>query len=131
MWPEAQTAAYIVERVTRLESAKREYASTGAVSIDCSPQETWNDGPSYAVMKRGNKRAVKVSGLESIADAEASIASHAKPEGRYAETRPGRKMNRCHSRNGKSYCILASNGRCPQFRRFMETVAAERDGDQW
>lgn len=131
LWTESQTATYIASRVRGLEAAHAEYRDHGAVTVPCTPEQTWDDGPSYAVMKRGQKRAVKVTGLTSLTDATEWIAQQKDPAKLYAETRPGRKMNKCRSRNGQSYCLLASNGRCPQFRAYVESVTLERDGEAW
>lgn len=60
----------------------------------CTPEERFNDGDKFAVMKKGNKKALRL--LDSEEEADAWIAKNGK--GDYIECRPGRDK-KC-----ESYC---------------------------
>ena len=87
VWPEAQTEAYVRERV-RLHQA----AELAPEPPPCSAEERWQRSTTYAVMRRGRKSAIRV-----LEDPEAA-AQRAEREGGYVEERPGRAV-RC-----EQYC---------------------------
>jgi hypothetical protein len=64
----------------------------------CSGEERWERAPKFAVMKTGNKRAVKLFDEQGPAD---QLASE-KGEGHYVEFRQGESV-KC-----QSYCLCAS-----------------------
>ncbi len=105
IWPHAQREAYIIERI-RLHMEPSPPV--------CTPRERWERPNRYALMKVGQKRAVK---LYDTAD-EASHALGAmggKSAGYYTDDRPGART-RCDS-----YCDVAS--KCADYQAFL---AAEK-----
>lgn len=93
MWPLEEAEEFIEERVMLHRAA-----STGA-HIPCSDDERWYTGTSYALMKIGGKRALKV------ADTREELGEPA--DGQFIEERPG-EYRRC-----QSYCEVRQF--CPQW----------------
>jgi hypothetical protein len=78
----------------------------------CSPDERWAKPTKYAVMKAGNKRAVRV--METMEEAEKLAADLGKNH--YTETRPG-ESTRC-----MDYCS------CCEFCNFFRGNVAAAEG---
>lgn len=94
LWSDRETDDFISERI-KLHQA--------AVPQSCSDYDMWARPGSYAVMKRGNVRAVKVFNNEFEAEALASTSSSM-----YVEVRPGEAV-RC-----QDWCPVSHL--CPQWR---------------
>lgn len=95
VWPLEETYAYIAERV-RLHKLAEEGGS-----VPCTDDERWYEGTTYALMKKGGKRAIRV--YERKEDIGTEI-----PDGQYVETRLG-GYKRC-----AEYCEVAEF--CSQYR---------------
>ena len=93
LWPMEKAEAYVQERIA-LHKAVRE----GGVLPECTREERWADPDAWAVMRPGNKRAVKLLTWE--AEAYAYINQKGKP-GDYVEQRPAESI-RC-----AYYCLAA------------------------
>jgi hypothetical protein len=93
MWDNADTLKLIEERVALLQS--HEHTPDDELPL-CTPKERWQDAPTFAVMKKGGKRAIKLydSGLEAEV--------HAKSIDGYVEKREA-KDKRC-----VSYCNVCT-----------------------
>lgn len=59
MWSEAEQDSYILKRVQLHQQAEFERL-TGSELPDCTDEERWAKDPTWAVIKKGNKRATKV-----------------------------------------------------------------------
>jgi hypothetical protein len=94
VWLEPAAENFLLERVRQHVKAE-----AGEVS-PCTPEERWERPKRFAVMKRGQKRAVKL--YDTREDAEANAV---KPS-LYVEERPGTSV-RC-----ESYCRVSRF--CPQ-----------------
>jgi hypothetical protein len=90
MWSEEKAECYIDERIRLHQMAEFELP-------ECSPEERWYTGDSWALMKEGRKTAVRVFSSED----EASCALVAAGEKHYVDHRPGRNI-RCDG-----YCCVA------------------------
>lgn len=84
VWSLGETEEFILERVTL-----HQYAERGG-TVQCTDEDRWYTGTSYALMKDGGKRAVKVQ--------DEPFAPEAVGEGYHVEERPG-EYRRC-----ASYC---------------------------
>ena len=104
LWSDEVAENFLSERV-RL----RMKAEAGEV-LPCTPEERWERPTRFAVMKQGQKRAVRV--FDTREEAEANITK----AGLYIEERRGSSV-RC-----ESYCRVSSF--CPQHAR----MGAEQDG---
>lgn len=100
VWPLDETEEYIRERV-----ALHQEAAEG-VEIDCTDEERWYSGTSYALIKPGNKRATKVSATPFP---EAEI-----PEGMHVLERPGEYKRCLH------YCDVSAF--CSQWHETQQTL---------
>lgn len=101
LWPEVRAIAFIKERITLHERAKK-------ILPECSPQERWASASAWAIRKYGQKNAV--NGYANIASEEtAKKALETLGKGHYIEHRPGRNR-RCEG----GYCIAARF--CSQFK---------------
>ena len=94
LWTDQQTDDFISGRIKLHQDV---------VPQPCSDYDMWAKPASYAVMKRGNVRAVKVFNNEFDAEALASTSS-----GLYVDVRPGEAV-RC-----QDWCPVAHV--CPQWR---------------
>lgn len=65
VWPLAKTEAYLLERVKYHQDAEK---MPDAKLPECTPEERWQSDGKWAVMKAGQKKAVRV--LENEADAK-------------------------------------------------------------
>lgn len=88
VWPLEETEAYILERVRGHQTAQ----SGGFVP--CTDEERWYSGDSYAIVKPGNKRALRVL--------PAPPAAEDIPDGYVVQKRAG-EYKRC-----QHYCDVAS-----------------------
>lgn len=104
VWPLDETEAYIRERVRLHQVAN---AHVGSDLPRCTDEERWYSGESWALMKPGGKRAVKVL------DAPPEIV----PDGLILEHRPGR-YKRC-----EKFCKVAPW--CAQWQSTLTTAGHE------
>jgi hypothetical protein len=101
IWDADKTVAFIRERVAAHENARKNLPL-------CTPDEKWERGEKWAVMKRGNKRAVKLH------DTAADARRHADTDGKfYVEHRPA-EPTRC-----LYYCPVSAF--CSQFKDWQES----------
>jgi hypothetical protein len=105
LWPMAEREEYVRNRVRFHQDALRK-AEWGESIPECSEEERWSRGATWAVVKEGAKRALRV--FDTPEEAEAFAAE--KPEERRVEHRPGEPV-RCTG----NYCGVAQW--CDQFRR--------------
>jgi len=103
VWNIGDTHEYIRNRVWR-----HQVAEEGDVP-ECTTAETWYTGTTFALMKNGGKRAVKI--YERKEDAEQGLA-----DGYFVEERRGRHR-RC-----EEYCEVANF--CKQWQSIRESSAA-------
>ena len=90
VWPLDEAEQYVRERV-----AMHQEAAEG-VEYECSDEDRWYSGTSYALMKEGGKRAVKVQDNPFEADAV--------PAGHHVVERPG-EYKRCqHYCDVRDFC---------------------------
>lgn len=100
LWTPDEASEYLEQRV-RLH----QYATRHDKWIDCSEEERWARPTQWALMKKGQKRAVKL--YDSLAAAERNRgAAH------YIQERPGESV-RC-----ASYCPVSSH--CPQWAKLNQ-----------
>lgn len=92
LWEPSRTEAFIAERIRLHEAAKVELP-------ECTNEERWAADYTYAVMKQGNKRAVRVLPTED--EAKAFIQAEGKP-GLYVVPRQADPVKRC-----RDYCAAA------------------------
>ena len=104
VWPLDETEAYIRERVRLHQVAN---AHVGSDLPRCTDEERWYSGESWALMKPGGKRAVKVL------DTPPEIV----PDGLLLEHRPGR-YKRC-----EKFCKVAPW--CAQWQSTLTTAGHE------
>jgi hypothetical protein len=97
LWTSEQASEFMAEHV-RLHLA----AQAGEV-VECSAEERWERPTKYALMKRGNKKAVKLYATNEEATAAVKQPDH------YVELRPGANV-RC-----ESYCSVSAF--CPQYAK--------------
>lgn len=106
VWSLDETYQYIRERINLHQAAE-----AGGTHIGCTDEERWYEGTTYALMKKGGKRAIKI--YERKEDAESAVT-----DGYVVETRRG-GYRRC-----AEYCEVAEF--CEQYRSDREnTDAAE------
>jgi hypothetical protein len=101
LWNEEMQLKYITSRVGLFEANKD---VPDAELPTCTKEERWQDEDKYAVMKKGNKRAIRV--FDSPTDAERLWKE--KGEGHYVDKRPG------EPRKCADYCPAAPF--CNQFQ---------------
>lgn len=119
LWTEEEAEAYMEERVRihQLDTPPR-----------CSDEERWMQPEKWALMKKGQKRAVKLfASSEALFDhaekygvLERKIDELVWAKTHYAEHRPG-AYRRC-----EDYC--AASNVCEQWRGHLESVRREPDG---
>ena len=110
LWPEEQAELYLKARVALLIGD--EVAEDGGLS-ECTSEEMWEKHTTWAVMKNGRKRAVRVLDSE-----DAALRMIADGAGMHVEKRPGRRV-RC-----EEYCPV--NAWCSQYRDYS---ARQEQGD--
>lgn len=99
VWSLEDTERYATERVILHQR------SEAGEEVECSEDERWYAGTTYALMKDGGKRAKKVEGtLEALGEI---------PAGHYVEERPGANR-RC-----EGYCEVAPF--CKQFQQWKQS----------
>lgn len=97
LWPAPIAAKYVRDRVILHQMARQSLPS-------CTSSERWEKAPVFALMKRGQKKAVKL--YDNRADAESHAASDTKLL--YVQARPGQAV-RC-----EHYCSVSKF--CPQYQ---------------
>lgn len=103
--PDEEVAAYIKERVL----AHKEAASLPSDQLpECSAEDRWAKDDVWAIMKRGNKKAVRLCNNKEAAN----VALETAGAGHYIQFRQGESI-RC-----KSYCAAAPF--CSQFKKMQE-----------
>jgi len=110
LWPEAQAIEYLHDRIEIHQDAQMMWDTKEAV-VNCSDDERWMKKTTYALTKKGNKRATKV--FEHFDDAVAEWIIHGL--GYEVITRKG-EYTRC-----EQYCSVSEF--CTQFA--MEKVGKE------
>lgn len=109
--PDEEVAAYIRERVLM----HKEAASLPSDQLpECSKEDRWAKDDVWAIMKKGNKKAVRLTSNEEAAQ----LAVEAAGPGHYVQFRRGESI-RC-----KSYCAAAPF--CSQYKKMKED---EEDDD--
>ena len=101
LWERDAVVGFINERITLIEAAKK-----GALP-QCTDEEVWAKETKWAVMKKGQKRAMKLCETE-----KGALALSALNKGTYVEKRPG-KRTRC-----ESYCLVVN--KCTQYQDFKK-----------
>jgi len=102
-WPLGDCESYVRERVSFHQR------SDSGEEIECSPEERWYSGTTYALMKEGGKRAKRVVPiLSELGDI---------PPGHYVQERPGRNR-RC-----EEYCEVAPF--CSQWQQIKASQPQE------
>jgi hypothetical protein len=107
VWSLQECQEYVTERV----ALHQESDMTG--EVECSQEERWYTGTTYALMKDGGKRAKRVVSI--IADLGEI------PPGHYVQERPGRNR-RC-----EEYCEVAPF--CSQWRALQSTQSPGDESD--
>lgn len=110
LWDEAKAKSYMEDRVHLHQDAQMMWDTMEAV-VECSDEERWTKPDTWAVMKKGAKKATKVfaANIEAIAHASSLGSSYA-----VVHRKGGR--TRC-----ENYCSVADF--CTQWA--MEKMAAE------
>lgn len=126
LWTSQQVRTYLERRIALHQAAQRE-----GTWPECTPEERWATPEIWAVMKKGNKRAVKLHYDAGSADTHIEKATKDKAK-LFIEYRPGESV-RC-----KSYCPVSRF--CQQAKLLHPTlsdsleqsiqVAQERKGEQ-
>lgn len=109
LWTSEQVQRYLERRVTLHQKAQLE-----GVWPECSPEERWAKPEVWAVMKKGNKRAIKLHYDSQAADTHLSKIEKDKAK-HFIEHRPGESV-RC-----KSYCSVSRF--CPQAKLLHSTLS--------
>lgn len=107
VWSEEQAQRYIEERVSLHQAVE-----SGA-AVECTEEDRWYSGTTYALMKPGGKRALKVSAVRSELGEPAP--------GLEIVERPG-SNRRC-----EHYCEAAPF--CPQFQKLKQSGIPSDDVD--
>jgi len=103
--PDEEVAEYVKERVL----LHKEAASLPSDKLpECSKEDRWAKDDVWAVMKKGNKKAVRLCNNEEAAQ----LAVEAAGPGHYVQFRRGESI-RC-----KSYCLAAPF--CQQYKKIKE-----------
>jgi hypothetical protein len=100
LWPAEQASDFLVERV------RLHLAAQAGQTIECTAEDRWERPTKYALMKRGNKKAIK------LYDTNEEAAAAVKQPDHYVEQRPGANV-RC-----ESYCAVSAF--CTQYARIRE-----------
>jgi hypothetical protein len=104
LWSREERDAYIYARVREHQAADRA-EDWGEDLVECNAEERWTKPPKYAVIKPGNKRAMKVFDADQLIEAE-KLAEEKKA---VVEHRPGEET-RC-----EMFCSVSEW--CEQFKR--------------
>jgi hypothetical protein len=108
LWTEEEQDNYMAERISIHQHAEFERI-TGGELPPCSDSERWMKQTTYAVKKKGNKRAINGGIKDSEAEAIKLIEDKGYEKTHIIETRPG-EPTRCVG----NYCGIA--GICSQFQ---------------
>lgn len=106
LWPLEKTRRFVEERIAAHEAAKIELPL-------CTDEERWMKPEKWALMKKGQKRAVKL--YDGQEWAEVALKNTNEPQKHRIEHRPG-EQTRC-----LFYCPVSAY--CVQFRELMEDGA--------
>lgn len=113
LWSETEALAYMVGRVRMHQAAE-------IALPPCSDDDVWRRPTTYAVMRAGRKRAVKLCATET--EAQAVIGSDKRPQELSVTVRPGVAV-RC-----ESYCAAAPV--CTQWLGERAEMAADDSGPE-
>lgn len=105
LWDEERRKKYVYDRVSLHQNAEFNRLTSEQIR-DCSPEEMWQKGDSWAVKKSGNKRAIRVF------DSEEKAKAMLEP-GLVIEHRPGERP-RCAG----DWCRVSRW--CDQWKAFKE-----------
>ncbi len=105
LWSQEKAVQYIKQRVSLHQRAEK-----WAEYPDCTDEDRWARPATWAVKKKGNKRAKKVFHDEEAADSWAKMMNDCSQYSFIVETRPGMSV-RCE----QGYCKVANW--CPQFKK--------------
>ena len=105
LWTIDEQESFVEALVEKHKNARDVYEISGSLP-DCTPEEMWESGGGWAVMKPGRKSAVKLFSSEE----QAKIFINGDPD-LYIETRPVSRM-RCDS-----YCAASSV--CEQHQQWL------------
>lgn len=108
LWSDEEQDAYVEGRV-RLHQEAEFKRLTGGELEECTQAETWKKDDSYAVVKKGRKRAIRVLGSQQDAD-DFIDAIAIEPEKHSVEVRKG-EATRCI----QDWCRVSKW--CPQFTK--------------
>jgi len=115
IWDDEKVEAYITERAMAQDKAK---ASEIDDIIPCTDEEMWATPDKWAIMKHGNKKAVKLfesmSALTRFSDTKELVFGTKKGD-HYTEFRAGERK-RC-----QAYCPAGKNGFCTVWNKFQES----------
>lgn len=104
LWSLDDAEKYVADRIVQHQSAE-----TGSYLGDCTDDERWYSGKTYALFKEGGKRATRVaSSLEELGEIQ---------KGYVVQERPG------INRRCESYCEVAPF--CEQFQNMKQQERAE------
>jgi len=103
LWPLDKTEEYVLERIALHEAAKTELP-------ECTPEERWEKPSKFALMKKGQKRAIK------LYDTEAEALNAVVGPAQFVEPRPGENV-RC-----EHFCSVAPY--CGFYQQLMQEKAA-------
>jgi hypothetical protein len=111
LWPKSKIEAFLTERVSLMQEAEKWAVEGNFESIPtrfmCTPEERWAKEETFAVMKAGQKRAVRV--LSNKLDAAAVLATEKlKGKGEYSIVTRAGEQTKC-----EHYCVV--NRWCPFF----------------
>jgi len=120
LWTLAQQKAFLEDRVREHRNAEM-MVDLGMPLPDCTDEERWMRQNTYAVIKKGGKRATKVFDNETEAQSDADKRSNRRATYEVIH-RPGRSV-RCHG----NYCQCAQW--CDQWAR-IRAVENETNGEQ-
>lgn len=109
LWTPERASAFMEHRVRLHQEAER------GVWPDCTPDERWAKSPKFALMKKNQKKAVRL--FDARSDAEAMLAAKP-PHTHFIVDRPGESV-RC-----ESYCAVAA--KCGQFAKLKANNETER-----
>jgi len=114
IWSDEKVEAYIIEKATAQDFAKE--SSLEDIPV-CTDEEMWATPDKWALMKNGNKKAIK------LFQSELGVYNHCEDKGLklsdkkgeyYRQFRPGERK-RC-----EGYCNVGKNGLCPSYNKFLE-----------
>lgn len=110
LWEREKTIAFMKERVVLHRQASKELP-------ECSDEDRWAKAPKFALMKKNQKKAVKLYDRKSDADAHAST----NPALLFVQTRPG-EQTRC-----QFYC--GAKAFCEQFKQLQQTKPVQAEDE--